>query len=60
LQAGKFTFGAMFKDDSAKKQSIVEKGILKSELEVDVVNYDVIKKILIIYLATVAIPTFQR
>jgi hypothetical protein len=48
----------MFKDETAKKQSAVEKGILKLELEQDVINYDVIKKILIIYLATVAIPTF--
>ncbi len=50
----------MFKDETAKKQSAVEKGILKLELEQDVINYDVIKKILIIYLATIAIPTFQR
>lgn len=29
-------------------------------MEMDCVNYDVIKKILTIYLATMAIPDFQR
>jgi len=48
----------MFKDDSGKKQSAIEKGQLKVEMEMDVVNYDVIKKILTIYMATVAIPDF--
>jgi hypothetical protein len=51
LNSGKFTFGAMLKSDQEKKQSVVEKGLLKVELEQDVINYDTIKKILIIYLA---------
>ncbi len=58
LNSGKFTFGAMLKSDTEKKQSVVEKGLLKVELEQDVINFDVIKKILIIYLAAVAIPTY--
>lgn len=58
LNSGKFTFGSIFKDDSGKKQQAVEKGQVKVEMEMDVVNYDVIKKILTIYMATVAIPDF--
>lgn len=58
LNSGKFTFGSMFKDDTGKKQQAIEKGQIKAELEMDVVNYDIIRKILTIYLATVAIPEF--
>jgi len=58
LNSGKFTFGAMLKSDQEKKQSVVEKGLLKIELEQDVINFETIKKILIIYLAQIAIPTF--
>lgn len=58
LNSGKFTFGGMFKDESGKKQQAIEKGQVKAELEMDVVNIDIIKKILIIYLQTVAIPDF--
>ena len=50
----------MFKDESGKKQQAIEKGQVKAELEMDVVNIDIIKKILIIYLQTVAIPDFQK
>ena len=60
LNSGKFTFGSILKNDSEKKQSVVEKGLLIQELEQDVINYDTIKKILIIYLAQIAIPTFQK
>jgi len=48
----------MFKDEAGKKQQALEKDRAKAELEMDCVNYDVIKKILTIYLATVAIPDF--
>jgi len=60
LNSGKFTFGSMFKDEAGKKAQAIEKGNVKVELEMDVVNYDTIKKILTIYLATMAIPEFQR
>lgn len=40
----------MFKDETGKKQQAIEKGLIKAELEMDVVNIDIIKKILIIYL----------
>lgn len=60
LNAGKFTFGGMLKNDKEKKESIITKEALKEELKVDVENYDTIKRILIIYLNTVAIPTYQK
>ena len=60
LNSGKFTFGSIFKDEAGKKQQAIEKGNIKGEMEMDCVNYDVIKKILTIYLATMAIPDFQR
>ena len=60
LNSGKFTFGSMFKDDTGKKQQAIEKGQIKADLEMDVVNYDIIRKILTIYLSTVAIPEFQK
>jgi hypothetical protein len=56
LQSGKFTFGGMLKSDKEKKESIILKENLITELKADVINYDVIKKILVIYLALVAIP----
>jgi len=60
LNSGKFTFGSMLKNDSEKKQQVVEKGLMIQELEQDVINFDTIKKILIIYLAQIAIPTYQK
>ena len=48
----------MLKSDSEKKESIVVKAALIEQLQRDVVNYDVIRKILIVYLATVAVPTY--
>ena len=33
---------------------------MKAELEKDMINYDVIKKYLTIYLCTIAIPDFKR
>ena len=60
LNSGQFTFSGMLKDDSGKKQLALEKDKAKLELEADVVNFDVIKKILTIYMATVAIPDFQK
>lgn len=60
LNAGKFTFGGLLKNDKEKKESIITKEALKEELKVDVENYDTIKRILIIYLNTVAIPTYQK
>lgn len=46
----------MLKSDKEKKESIILKEALITELKADVINYDVIKKILVIYLALVAIP----
>lgn len=60
LNSGKFTFGGMLKSDSSKKESAVQKSTIKAELEKDLINYDIIKKFLIIYLGTVAIPNFKR
>ena len=60
LNAGKFTFGSIFKNDTQKKQAVVEKQEVKAKLEKDVVNFDYIKKFLTIYLATVALPNFKK
>lgn len=60
LNAGKFTFGGMLKSESAKKESAVQKATVKAELEKDLINFDIIKKYLTIYLATISIPDFKR
>jgi hypothetical protein len=59
LNAGKFSLKSMFKNDSEKKTTAVEKGNVKKQYEMDVQNYDVLKKYLIIYLATKAIPNYK-
>ena len=53
-------FGGMLKNEKEKKESVITKQALIAELQVDVGNYDVIKRILIIYLALVAIPSYQK
>jgi len=60
LNAGKFTFGGLLKSSSEKKSSAVAKKAEVIELEKDVANYDVIKRYLVIYLATVALPAFKK
>jgi len=50
----------MLKSDNSKKESAVQKATIKAELEKDLINFDVIKKFLTIYLGTVAIPNFKR
>lgn len=58
LATGKFTFGAMLKSDTEKKESIINKEALIMSLKVDVDNYDTIRKLLIVYMSTVCIPEF--
>ena len=58
LSAGKFTFGSMLKSETEKKESIIQKQELVEQLKVDVENYDVIRRILVTYLATTAIPAY--
>lgn len=48
----------MLKSDKEKKESVITKEALIVELKADVENYDVIRRILINYLATVAIPSY--
>lgn len=60
LSQGKFTFGGIFKSNSEKQESAITKAAIKVQLEQDLVNYDVLKKFLTIYLATVAIPQFKK
>lgn len=60
LQSGKFTFGGMLKSDKEKKESIIVKEALIIELKQDVINYDVIRKILLIYFSLIAIPSYQK
>uniref|UniRef100_A0A7S3N0E8 Uncharacterized protein n=1 Tax=Strombidium inclinatum TaxID=197538 RepID=A0A7S3N0E8_9SPIT len=60
LSTGKFTMKAMFKSKSSKarqQQAILER---IAQREKDIVNWDVVKKYLIIYLAEVAIPEFRQ
>lgn len=60
LNANKFTFGSMFKNEAGKKEAAMQKESVKAQLEKDVKLYDVLKKYLTIYLATVAIPNFKK
>jgi hypothetical protein len=60
LQSGKFTFGGMLKSEKEKKESIIVKEAMITELKQDVINYDVIRKILLIYLSLIAIPSYQK
>ena len=46
----------MFKSESGKKEEAMQKETTRNELQKDVGLYDVLKKYLTIYLATVAIP----
>ncbi len=48
------------KSEKEKKESVVVKETLIAELKIDVANYDTIRKILIIYLSLVAIPSYQQ
>lgn len=59
LNAGKFTFGSVFKSESAKKESAITKAALKLQLEEDIINYDILKRFLSIYFATIAIPDIK-
>ena len=60
LNEGKFTFGSIFKNDAEKKQLAVERAQLKAQLEQDVLNYDVIKKILSLYMYQTLLPDFKK
>ena len=60
LNAGKFTFGSMFKGDAGKKEEAIAKETVRSELQKDVKLYDTLKSYLTIYLATVAIPSYKK
>ena len=60
LNANKFTFGSMFKSEAGKKEEAINKETVRSELQKDVQLYDVLKRYLTIYLATVAIPNYKK
>jgi hypothetical protein len=60
LNAGKFTFGSMLKSDSEKKEQALIKANVKKQLEEDVQNYMTLKRLLTIYLATIAIPAYKK
>jgi len=59
LNANKFTFGSIFKSEAGKKEDAIQKETVRAELQKDVKLYDVLKKYLTIYLATVAIPNYK-
>lgn len=48
----------MLKNDKEKKESIIVKEEMIEQLKVDVSNFDTIRRMLIIYLATVAVPQY--
>ena len=50
----------MFKSESGKKEEAMQKETTRNELQKDVGLYDVLKKYLTIYLATVAIPQYKK
>ena len=50
----------MFKGEASKKQDALAKETTRAELQKDVQLYDVLKKYLTIYLATVAIPNYKK
>lgn len=50
----------MMKNEAEKKQSAVVKRQAKEEMEQDLLNYDIIRKILAIYVECVAIPSFKK
>lgn len=60
LHSNKFTFGSMFKSEAGKKEDAIQKETVRSELQKDVKLFDVLKKYLTIYLATVAIPNYKK
>ena len=59
MGAGKFTIKAMFKSKSGKvkQQAIILEKIAQRERDIE--NWDIIKRVLIIYLADIAIPEFR-
>lgn len=60
LNAGKFTFGAMFKNDAEKKGQAIAKMTIKTEMEKDVECYIALMRLLKAYMATVAIPNYKK
>lgn len=60
LQSGKFTFSGMLKNATEKKEMMVAKEQLIESLKVDVANFDAIRSVLVYYMATVAIPSYQK
>lgn len=60
LNANKFTFGGMFKSEAGKKEDAVAKQTVREQMQKDVAQYDILKRYLTIYLATVAIPNYKK
>ena len=50
----------MLKNATEKKEAAMQKEALIEALKVDVTNYDTIRQILIVYMATIAIPSYQK
>lgn len=50
----------MFKSETGKKEDALAKETVRAELMKDVQLYDVLKRYLTIYLATVAIPNYKK
>jgi hypothetical protein len=60
LKSGSFTFAGLLKDAAGKKDLMATKEALIASLKIDVSNFDAIRNVLVVYLATVAIPMYQK
>lgn len=60
LSSGSFVIGAMFKGASGKASETQRLLSTISQTEKDVINFDIIKNFLTIYLAEIAIPYFRN
>ena len=59
MNTGKFTLKGIFKSSTSKAtetQNILQ---MISQSEKDILNYDILKNFLVIYLAEIAIPRFK-
>lgn len=60
LQKGKFTFGSVFKNAKGKADSIKEMQREVTDLETDVANFDIMYNLLLKYMATVKLRSYNK
>jgi hypothetical protein len=59
MSTGKFTIKGLFKSQTSKASETQNILQLISQTEKDIMNYEIIRNFLIVYLAEVAIPAFK-